>query len=245
MEKRPAIFIAIPQELAPLRRAVRRRPGFLWTTHGARHSLETPHDCYDVVLTGPGRRSIESALATVDPSLILHCGIAGALAPGISRGEIFLIEKIRLAADVLEIPLSEKARAFAQTIRIGSLVTVPLPVSSKDKLLMRSHGAADLVDMESRYVADFCAARGIGYLGLRAVSDLADDVVPEPILAAFDGRRFRTSRIMAGILKDPSTLAPLIALARASNRAASNLANFVTNLLAGHSAKDLTSVRPA
>lgn len=220
-----------------------RRPGFSWTTHGAVHSLATPHDRFDVVLTGPGRLSIESAIANVDPSFILHVGIAGALNPELSRGDLVLIERIRLAADLLDIAISEKVRAFAQTIRIGSLVTVPLPVSSKDKLLMRSHGAADLVDMESRYVADFCAARGIGYLGIRAVSDLADDVVPEPILAAFDGRRFRTSRIIAGILKAPSTLAPLIALARATNRAASNLAEFVADLLATHTVQDLTALR--
>lgn len=187
--------------------------------------------------------SIEAALATVDPSFVLHVGIAGALIPELARGDLVLIEKIRLAADLRDIPIADKVRAFAQSIRIGSLVTVPLPVSSKDKLLMRSHGAADLVDMESRYVADFCAARSIGYLGIRAVSDLADDVVPEPILAAFDGRRFRTSRIISGILKDPSTLAPLIALARATNRAATNLAAFVADLLATHTVQDLTAVR--
>jgi hypothetical protein len=229
--KRPLILFALPQELRPFL-AICRRSGALTLerTRGA-YLLHAPASDFDVGVCGPGAANVEAYLRERSPSEILHCGVAGGVSSRVARGAVYRLARVRRAHDVFDLAPSRWTLGPFAALPEASIVTVPLPCSAKDKLLMREHAAGDLVDMETAVVAALCAARAIPYTGLRAVSDLAEEEIPEIVRASFDGRRFKTSTIIGGVLHDLGTLPRLLALARATRSAATALATVVAGAI--------------
>ncbi|MDX2268044.1 MAG: hypothetical protein NW208_08050 [Bryobacter sp.] len=129
-----------------------------------------------LVVSGPGfgraRRAAED-LAAQSPGMILNFGTCGALRPEYALGQVFSAQLASLPC--LAWPGLPQARLISQD-RVA--------VTKEEKAALARAGG-DLVDMEAQAVAEVCAARGIRFAAVKAVSDLADEDLP------LDFNRFR------------------------------------------------------
>ena len=138
-----------------------------------------------LLVTGVGARSAEraitQALADSPPDAVLHVGWAGGLRAGLARGDLVLVT----AADGLAVPddlLDPVRNALARLpcrLSQGPLATASRVVAEPvDKLALGRATGALAVDMESGPVARACSEAGVPWIGLRAISDPADQRLP-------------------------------------------------------------------
>lgn len=206
---------------------LRRRPG----SQGRCHELLAPRFRAEIRLTGPGDLNLGEALAAIErPEVLIHPGFAGALRAGLERGAVLRIGTTGRGDAVAEVRESALGGCLRH-LEEARIVSVPAPAGREEKMRMAADGSADLVDMESASVHDFCRARGIPYLGLRAVSDRIDDVLPPALIEAWDGRRFRVGHLISRAIVDLGLLRVLLGLRRASLAASASLATELMRLL--------------
>lgn len=227
---RPLLIFAMPAEERPFERAAKRRPTFRLERTSKRACLSWSGGTLDVALTGVGQHGVERLLAREAPSEVLHAGFAGGLSDRVERFGTYRIDRIRRAQDVVDVPATRFAAALAP-LELRSIVTVPLMLGAADKATMRKDGAADLVDMESWWVMAWCRERGIPYTGVRAVTDLCADEIPEAVRDAYDGRDFHISHVLGAALTTPSLWAPLLELKRRADRAGRVLAEVLLDAI--------------
>jgi nucleoside phosphorylase len=114
------------------------------------------------------------------PDLVLSLGVAGALRAGVPIGRAFVCDPL-LAP---EAPPLAPDGALAARAGLPSAPTVTVPVVAAKpaaKAALRARFGADLVEMESYWVAQACAASGVPWLALRAPLDRpGDDLSPVP-----------------------------------------------------------------
>ncbi|MFN2333339.1 MAG: hypothetical protein ABR550_02805, partial [Wenzhouxiangellaceae bacterium] len=103
-------------------------------------------------------------------------------------------------------------------------------VADKQRLALSSKAMA--VDMESAAIAAVARQHGLPFLALRVIVDRVEQAVPPLALAAMQGASIRPGRVLAGLLKSPQQLSPLLALAFAGHRARTVLAECAGMLLA-------------
>ena len=218
-----AILTAIPEELAGIRRAV---------AESARIVL----GC-----TGDGPKRAGSGAATFlerhRPSALLGAGIAGALTPGLSVGELVASRRVRFAVGDAATPdprLLE--RAIAAGARPVTLVTVDRPiVSAAARAALAGAGAQDAMaaDMESAAWAREAAVRGIPYLVIRAISDAADEELPAFFAETIgtDGS-IRRGEVARRALLEPSSWGTLLRMRRRLHDCSERLGAFVARMLA-------------
>ncbi len=223
-EARPvAILAAIPEELAAIRRAVAE-------------SGRVVLGC-----TGDGPKRAASGAATFlerhRPSALLGAGLAGALSPGLSVGEIVASRRVRFEVGNAATPDSAwLERAIAAGARPATLVTVDRPVVSsavKARLAGTEPGDPLVVDMESAAWAKEAAARGIPYLVVRAVSDAANEELPAFLAEALgtDGS-IRRGEVARRALLEPSSWGTLLRMRRRMHDCSAALGAFLARMLA-------------
>jgi adenosylhomocysteine nucleosidase len=220
-----AILAAIPEELAGIRRAVPESPG--------------------VVLgcTGDGPKRASSGAATFlerhKPAVLLGAGLAGALTPGLSVGDLVASRRVRFAVGDTATPDARLLeRAIAAGARPGTLVTVDRPiVRAAAKAALAGGGAAEddamAADMESAAWAKEAAARGIPYLVVRAISDAADEELPAFLAEALgtDGS-IRRGTVARRALLEPSSWGTLLRMRRRLHDCSTALGLFLARMLA-------------
>jgi nucleoside phosphorylase len=181
------------------------------------------------LITGIGRqnagRSLEKALASMLPRLVLNCGFAGGLNPDLPAATVIF--------DAEE-PTGLSARlvaAGAWPARFHCVDRVATTAEEKRKL--RDATGADAVEMESEVMRTLCAARQIPFAIVRVVSDPADEDLP------LDFNRLMTAdqnlsylRLAATLSASPGKIPALLRLQRQTERAARNLARVLTQVLA-------------
>jgi adenosylhomocysteine nucleosidase len=224
-EERPvAILTAIPEELAAIRRAVPESRAVVLTA------------------TGDGPKRAASGAATFlerhRPSAVFGAGLAGALSPGLSVGDIVASRRVRFEVGDAATPdpgLLE--RALAAGARPATLVTVDRPiVSTAVKAVLASTepgGDPLVVDMESAAWAREAAARGIPYVVVRAVSDTADEALPAFLAEALgtDGS-IRRGEVARRALLEPSSWGTLLRMRRRLHDCSAALGAFLARMLA-------------
>ena len=160
-------------------------------------------------VSGPGEaaaaRATESNLH-LRPRLVLSWGVAGALDPGLSPGDLLR------PTTVLS---SESGERFDSAVSGGAktvLVSVRSPVGSPEqRLALARHTGAAAVDMESAAVAAICQREGIPFQCVRAISDSVDHRLPAWVgkLMTADGQ-LAPWRTLAELLRDPLALPDLL-----------------------------------
>ena len=230
------MLFALVEELRPFLSACRRTPAFALKSRKTGWHLTCPRGEFEIRLTGPGYENVLELLADLSPSEVIQAGFAGSLTESIARYEIRVIARVRRADQVLEVPISPRVRQEFRRLPAASIVTVPRPVDASIKELMHQHGAADLVDMETHAAADCCAEEGVPYTGIRVVSDGLDDVIPEAVISAFDGRQFKVGPLVRRAIFDRQLRRELLGLRRVAKQAAERLA---TILIEGLSAEEV------
>jgi len=241
------LLFALPFELEPTadRLGLRDEDGAgLRVGETARHRIRA-------AVTGVGRARADAACRELverrRPEWVLFSGFAGGLAPDLAVGDLICPERVVLwegerfdeerpstALPALALPadagfsstLARAAAAAGARLSTGPLVTVDRAV--RDPAHKRALGAttaAVAVDMESAASVACAAELGIPCTVVRAISDAADDTIPEGLhgLIGPDGavRPAEFERIS----HEPELRDALRRLAEAGQRAARSLAD--------------------
>ncbi len=111
------------------------------------------------------------------PDLILDSGGAGALAPGLKKGQVILGNEFSFSGNKTlyfsEGVYGGRADFLNGKILQGRVLTVDKPVCSRTMKGKLSE-QADICTMESYFLAAAAMMRGIAFLSLRVITDLAD-----------------------------------------------------------------------
>lgn len=158
---------------------------------------------------------------------LVSWGLAGGLDPALRAGAVCMPREV-LGADgscyATAAPWREALRASiaargaiapGNLIVPGRLLTALEPVDSvaaKDKAYRETGAAA--VDMESSAIAAAARVRNLPFIAVRVVVDTASDAVPACVAAASGSGRVRIGRLLAGLIRSPSEIGPLVRLAR-------------------------------
>lgn len=195
-------------------------------------------------LTGDGAeqaaRAADLLCEAVRPTALLGAGVAGALSPGLAVGDVLVSRRIR---DSLGDVAPPDARLLAQALentpaRAGTFLTVarPIVLASLKSALLKSldGGGPAAADMESAAWARAAASRGIPYLIARAISDRADEDLPE-YLGRCVGRdgAIRRSSVVLSALAHPATIPALLRMRGRVLACAEKLAVFLEDFLSG------------
>ena len=151
------------------------------------------------------REAAERLLSDSQPGLVIAAGFCGALAPALRVGDVVTSPRI-LTVDHLVSDPAEKRR------------------------LAELHGA-DAVDMESAAVAEVCAARGVAFLAVRAVSDALDTALSPELVRLLAGGNVSVWRAIRALVCKPALLGEFRRLARDTKIAARTLADELVRIL--------------
>jgi adenosylhomocysteine nucleosidase len=237
------IVAAMDEELAPLRRrcriAERLRVGGCRVERG--FLGETP-----VLLarTGEGReraaRGAEELLERFPVRRMLVVGIAGGLTPALHHGSLVLARRVQDDEGTAPAPDAAWLRDAErlQGVKVGTVVTadrILVTASAKAEASARlPEQEAGAVDLESAAYATVAAGRGVPYLVLRAISDVAEEDLPLDLNRCRDGSgAISRTRVLWQAVRSPGTLPGLWQLKGRTLRCARRLAGAVEELLAG------------
>ena len=179
------------------------------------------------------RERLASLLAQTEPApgFVISAGYAGALRPGLPVGDLILAENYSMPS------LVEITRACLRGDRthVGALVTEPLAVeTAAAKAALHASTGALAVDMETAWIAEACAVRGLPLLSLRVVSDAADQSFPVPGAVLYDGvrQRPRYLALPAWLALHPGQIAPFARFVRGLGPARERLTRALQTVLA-------------
>ncbi len=239
MEKRPlapppepadvGIVAALPIEVAPLIARLHDTRKYSSERHTIIEGLCGPK-LVTLIVTGPGRkaarRGTELLLAGHRPRWVVSAGFAGALDPALGRNEVLLPDEV-LDPDgnLARVGLEVHEEVSGPRIRAGRLATVDEIVRTvAEKAELRERTGAVAVDMETAAVARVCADRGVRFLGLRIISDVADvDLPPEILTILGPSGGYRVGAALGAIWKRPGSLKDLFRLREHALEAARKL----------------------
>ncbi len=226
---RTCILFALPQERKALR----------WK--------DTPTLTIAVSGTGAANaaRATDQILRAAHPNLLIICGFAGALRPGMHPGDLVIAthvigtgpdgtllpqpleadpEATRLACDLVS------ARAGTH---VGTLYSAPrVLLTAKEKARCASQTGADAVDMETAAAAAIATRYGVSWISVRSVTDDATADLPLDFNAV-TGADGNTSMklLLMELLRKPSAIPGLLKLGKGASAAAAALEQFLKQLI--------------
>jgi hypothetical protein len=170
------------------------------------------------------------------PDLVLTCGFAGALNPGLKLGEVvFEIPSRGSRREPAQINSKNKSeltdvgcyeKLMAAGARPGKFFCadrIATTVAEKKKL--REQTGADAVEMESAAIHAVCAEHGIPCVTVRVISDTANEDLPLDFNAlAKPDKNLDYGKLFLAIAKSPGKIGALIALQKKTQSAAKQLA---------------------
>lgn len=184
-----------------------------------------------VTAYGPARADIAARdLVAAGVNGLVSMGFAGALAPGLSAGQVLIGgavldptgARLESDADWCARALYQLRALAPEAATIVSGVGVLADPAAKTRLYQATGARA--VDMESGALAAAAAEAGLPFLAIRVVLDSAARTIPDSALAAIseDGT-ISTFDVMRALLKAPGDLPALMALALDEKRALRSL----------------------
>ncbi len=239
-----ALMAALAQELRSLKRSLQAQEAFAQGACRIFHARLGPTPVL-MVQSGMGRENAEQALNLLlkTPAIgpLLSIGFAGGLAEGIDCGQIVLCSSFRCEQDS-DAPvydadarlLNQAQRAFGSepALRTGRCLTVARPVAG---LALRRRAAqtfgADVVDMESYWLARLAARHNIPFLGVRAITDTGHlELSPFDRCVRPDGR-IALAPLIPALLRRPWQVSRAVSITRRITRAEEVLAHSVARLI--------------
>lgn len=200
-----------------------------------------------LVQTGMGREGAERAtrfiLEHYPVSVLVSFGFAGALTGKLNIGDVVLCSTIYCGDGPSSLPCLSDAGLISRSLRVpvspakrrqGGGVTVIRPVSEPvAKQRLGETFRADVVDMESYWVARLASERRVPFLAVRAVSDVVEHKLPPFYRMLNPDGRWRRREAAWYFLLHPCELAGLFGLYRNLRRARTNLTDFIDRLAEG------------
>jgi hypothetical protein len=156
-------------------------------------------------------------------SLIIMCGVAGALDPALRIGDVILDDPDHRIADS---PLYRRGRIHTA----GEIVASP---AAKAHLFTQTGALA--VDMEQAVVRRFAEPHSISVIGLRAISDTADQILEPGVIKLVDDLGCpRPIKIASALLRRPGLVRYLSRLSANTHLALKNLGPAVVSVVDHH-----------
>lgn len=155
--------------------------------------------------------------------MVLSCGYAGGLNPGLPTGAVIFDSDDATISAALE-NLRIKRGCFHCSSRVAT--------TRDEKTELRRSTSADAVEMESSVIRQISRTAGIPSATIRVISDAADEDLPvdfNPLMTA-EGK-IRMSGLLWQIARRPRVIPQLIALGSTTSRAARRLAQCLEDLL--------------
>jgi len=154
---------------------------------------------------------------------VIMAGLAGGLDPGLVVGDVV-------------VDSASTWRANRVTFRRGRFHTVEGVVETvAEKAELFAKTGAAVVEMENEAVRTAAAAFSIPFLGLRAVSDSADEAIDPAVLPFIDSfGKIRINELVSEFFRHPSIVGKLRRLSKSSAMALENLAEAVKEVIDGH-----------
>jgi adenosylhomocysteine nucleosidase len=171
-----------------------------------RAACDLPH--ISIHVSGIGReraKAVAERVAAESPPLVIAAGFCGALDPTLRVGDIVTSPRI---------------------LTVDHLVSDP---AEKQRLAALHHALA--VDMESAAVADACAAKGVAFLAVRAVSDTADAALSPELVRLLSGGNVSVWKAIRALVRRPRLLGEFRRLARDTKLAANRLAEELVRVI--------------
>ncbi len=241
-----AIQVAVHEEISPILKRVAVEEVFHEVTWEQRRSLKHAHHDHlrfyigsmngvRVVIfrTGVGRLRATEIIRVFfehfEPRLLISAGFGGALTPELDIGDIVLVN------DIVELQTGRSDwQGFVPSLNgqfnfhKGRLVTSDqMVISGRDKTGLGETHKAIVVDMETSAVAAKCRKHNVPMIGVRAISDRANEDLPPEINNFFDNGEVRPGKIARAIVSHPPTFIGLFKLAKHAWKAGEDLADFL------------------
>lgn len=193
--------------------------------HGA--GLRQLADGALLAVSGIGRAAADAAarrLVLAGVGGLASFGMAGGLDPTLICGTVLLPEEVgtfdgtgsRAAALVTSREWRQRLRAALPDACIacdGKLLASERPIGRTDaKAAAWRNTRAAAVDMESAAIALVAGQAGLPFIAVRVVVDTAADELPAAVIAASGGGQLQLGRLLAGLLRAPGDVGPLIRL---------------------------------
>jgi nucleoside phosphorylase len=234
------VTFAVEAEFAPWRK--RHAFAVLPSTDSKTYSAKLSGAEVIVLLTGIGDSRASALGLHMSPFAAEHCfdlcissGLAGALLPQYSAGDILAANQVRshmvhadagtdcLGCDNRLVVAAQACGAKA----VGSFYTANhIVITSAEKT--RLSASADAVEMESFDIIKEAYAWGARPVAIRAISDNSDEDLPVDFNLALTGKGdISVGRIVGQALLHPQSVPSLIKFGRQSQKAAESLANFL------------------
>ena len=185
-------------------------------------------DQVQVLVTGIGRknaaRALEHALAKASPELVLTCGFAGGLRSGLPVGTVVYSEDEGTGLASVLSDLGAVPVCFHCSSRIAT--------TALEKQQLRETTGADVVEMESAVIRQFCRERKLPSATIRVISDAADEDLPLDfnLLMTAQGD-LQYHKLAWALLRSPGKIPDLLRLHRQTLEAAQNLGRTLQELV--------------
>lgn len=163
---------------------------------------------------------------------LVSFGLAGGLVADLAPGDLLLPQAV-VTPEGSEIPTDPVWRAELTTIfEQGGLPVRSDPIAGSEQIVATDAAKRDLaarsgaaaVDMESLGVAQIATEAGLPFLVLRAVADRYDQLVPRVAHQTIDAQgEIRYVAVLAGLIRRPWEVVPLIGLGKSSARGLATL----------------------
>jgi adenosylhomocysteine nucleosidase len=243
-----AIISAMPEEtracLKAAESAESRKIGALKA-----FSCRTPQHELLLVESGMGFKNAAAAakalLGEFRPDLLISAGFCGGIATKLRVGDVAVSTGLCIVAEgvvqhvSVEVAAAGRnfvARQSAAGARVFASLFAGTPsIMAKREIasLLPPGAPCPVVEMESAAIAIVAVENGIPFMGIRTVSDPADEELGFSLEEFTDSHlRIRPHRVALTLLRKPWILPQLVRLARNSRIAADRLSHAVTRLLA-------------
>jgi nucleoside phosphorylase len=167
--------------------------------------------------------SLREAFKREKPELVLTCGFAGGLRPGLARGGVLYETKDEALKPALE-AAGARAGHFLFSSHVAS--------TANEKRALWEKSKADAVEMESNAICAVCGEHGVPSATVRVVLDTVDEDLP------LDFNRLMTAdqkmsygKLAMALARSPGKIGPLLRLQKQSTWAAERLASVLTAFL--------------
>lgn len=241
-----AVVAALPEEAGALLRRLRPSGGRAATDARRRRLRLGRLAGMPVVVgvTGDGallaRRGLDAILARWPLEGVVVIGLAGALDPRLSVGDIVVGRRVRTPGGrvVLRLPPGEPDPAAPATdgwgtvVTVSSLASTPASKRALREALPEEEAAGSVVDLESAAYVAAAEAAGVPWTVLRAVSDAAHESLPGFLDRCRDGTgAIRRAEVLRQLGRRPLALPALLRLRWRAHGCAERLADATAALL--------------
>jgi nucleoside phosphorylase len=184
----------------------------------------------EIMLTGMGQRNAESAIRQVlaspgqKPDLVLTCGFAGGLRPGLARGTVlFAVDGDQKLESALKVAGADPA-VFSFSSRVAT--------RREEKQTLWERTKTDAVEMESQAIGALCREAGIPCATVRVILDTAEEDLPLDFNRLMTpDQRMDFGKLALRLARSPWKMGGLMRLQKQSREAAERLADVLVKAI--------------